>query len=328
VATALPMQDDLSVDFDAYATHVRWLADNGCHGVAPNGSLGEYPTLTPAERRRVVEVAVEAAPEGFTVMRGVGAYGALESRRCAEEAAEAGAQVLMALPPNSIPANFAEGSSPLSQAIWLYGDDEHQLVELVRHDGGETHIRVIPVARLRQSKEGRISWTDQAWGSGFPLRLFEDPNLAVPDASGRAAWLSAWHSEREWFQTIHRCRYSNGVIGVTEHLLPPSQALPANAGMNPLLQKFELRRRQLVQADFHIFATDHWNFNVRNFNPGGNHGSFLRISTHSVWMMAGPSVPRGRHIREPYDSLNFASTLLACAGKQAPMPDRVVDVKR
>ena len=236
--------------------------------------------------------------------------------------------MVMALPPNSIPANFAEGSSPLSQAIWLYGDDEHQLVELVRHDGGETHIRVIPVARLRQSKEGRISWTDQAWGSGFPLRLFEDPNLAVPDASGRAAWLSAWHSEREWFQTIHRCRYSNGVIGVTEHLLPPSQALPANAGMNPLLQKFELRRRQLVQADFHIFATDHWNFNVRNFNPGGNHGSFLRISTHSVWMMAGPSVPRGRHIREPYDSLNFASTLLACAGKQAPMPDRVVDVKR
>ena len=105
VATALPMQDDLSVDFDAYATHVRWLADNGCHGVAPNGSLGEYPTLTPDERRRVVEVAVEAAPEGFTVMPGVGAYGALESRRCAEEAAEAGAQVLMALPPNSYRAD-------------------------------------------------------------------------------------------------------------------------------------------------------------------------------------------------------------------------------
>jgi len=105
VAAALPFRDDLSVDYDAYAEHVRWLAENGCHGVAANGSLGEYPTLTPEERRRVVETAVEAAPEGFTVMPGVGAYGALESRRCAEEAAEAGAQVLMALPPNSYRAD-------------------------------------------------------------------------------------------------------------------------------------------------------------------------------------------------------------------------------
>jgi 4-hydroxy-tetrahydrodipicolinate synthase len=105
VAAALPFNDDLSVDFDAYAEHVRWLAENGCHGVAANGSLGEYPTLTPEERRRVVETAVQAAPEGFTVMPGVGAYGALESRRCAEEAAEAGAQVLMALPPNSYRAD-------------------------------------------------------------------------------------------------------------------------------------------------------------------------------------------------------------------------------
>ena len=105
VAAALPFRDDLSIDYDAYAEHVRWLAGNGCHGVAANGSLGEYPTLTPEERRRVVETAVEAAPEGFTVMPGVGAYGALESRRCAEEAAEAGAQVLMALPPNAYRAD-------------------------------------------------------------------------------------------------------------------------------------------------------------------------------------------------------------------------------
>jgi 1-pyrroline-4-hydroxy-2-carboxylate deaminase len=101
VATALPFNDDLSVDFDAYAEHVAWLAENGCDGVAPNGSLGEYPTLTAEERARVVTTAVEASPEGFVVMPGVGAYGAMESRRWAEQAAEAGAQAVMALPPNS-----------------------------------------------------------------------------------------------------------------------------------------------------------------------------------------------------------------------------------
>jgi 4-hydroxy-tetrahydrodipicolinate synthase len=105
VAAALPFRDDLSVDYDAYAEHVRWLADNGVDGVAPNGSLGEYQTLTAEERARVVEVAVQAAPPGFVVMPGVGAYGAMESRRFAEQAAEAGAHALMALPPNTYPAD-------------------------------------------------------------------------------------------------------------------------------------------------------------------------------------------------------------------------------
>lgn len=40
VAAALPLRDDLSVDYDAYAEHVRFLAAGGCHGVVPNGHSG------------------------------------------------------------------------------------------------------------------------------------------------------------------------------------------------------------------------------------------------------------------------------------------------
>ena len=61
VATALPLRDDLSVDLDRYAEHVSWLLANGCDGVCPNGSLGEYQTLTPAERASVVRTAVDVA---------------------------------------------------------------------------------------------------------------------------------------------------------------------------------------------------------------------------------------------------------------------------
>ena len=108
VATALHMTDDLKVDFDAFGEHVKWLAEQGCDGVAPNGSLGEYQTLTDQERAKVVETAIEAAPEGFSVMAGVGAYGALESQKWAEQAAEAGADCVMLLPPNSYRANDDE----------------------------------------------------------------------------------------------------------------------------------------------------------------------------------------------------------------------------
>jgi 1-pyrroline-4-hydroxy-2-carboxylate deaminase len=105
VATALPLRADLTVDFDRYAEHVAWLAAQGCHGVTPNGSLGEYQTLSPQERGQVVTTAIAAAPAGFTVMPGVAAYGAAESRSWAEQAAEAGAAAVMLLPPNAYRAD-------------------------------------------------------------------------------------------------------------------------------------------------------------------------------------------------------------------------------
>jgi dihydrodipicolinate synthase/N-acetylneuraminate lyase len=110
VATALPMRPtgpdgSLAPDLDAYAEHVSWLADNGCDGVVPNGSLGEYQTLTADERAAVVRTAVEAAGGRITVMPGIAAYGAAESRRWAEQAGEAGASCVMLLPPNAYRAD-------------------------------------------------------------------------------------------------------------------------------------------------------------------------------------------------------------------------------
>lgn len=114
VATALPLRDDLSVDYDQYAEHCAWLVENGCDGVVPNGSLGEYQVLTPEERAKVVETAVSAIG-GSRVMPGVAAYGSAESRRWAEQARDAGCASVMLLPPNayraderSVLAHYAE----------------------------------------------------------------------------------------------------------------------------------------------------------------------------------------------------------------------------
>lgn len=104
VATALPLRDDLTPDYDRYADHVRWLLDNGCDGVCPNGSLGEYQTLTDSERATVVRTAVEAAGPD-RVLPGVSAYGSLEAVRWAEQAAEAGCRAVMSLPPNTYRAD-------------------------------------------------------------------------------------------------------------------------------------------------------------------------------------------------------------------------------
>ena len=107
-ATATPFDADLAIDYEKYAQHVQWLAANGTQGVVPNGSLGEYQVLSNEERARILETAISAAPTGFHVVAGVGAYGAKESRTWAEHAAEKGAGAVMLLPPNAYRANDDE----------------------------------------------------------------------------------------------------------------------------------------------------------------------------------------------------------------------------
>jgi 4-hydroxy-tetrahydrodipicolinate synthase len=70
--------------------------------------LGEYQVLTAAERAEVVRAAIEAAPPGFPVVPGVGAYGAAESARWAAQAQAAGAKAVLALPPNAYLASDDE----------------------------------------------------------------------------------------------------------------------------------------------------------------------------------------------------------------------------
>ncbi len=209
-----------------------------------------------------------------------------------------------------------------AHAYWLCRSDDNQLLVLTSRSGA---ITLRPIRRLHQDDAGKIAWQDQPWRAGLPLELFEDPHLHLPPGVDRAQWLSGWHTEREWLDAIHETRYSNGVIGVIEELSPVADNVPGPPGINAILLRYEKRRRELVQADFHVFASDHWNFNTRFPNPGGNHGSFLRISTHSVWMMAGAGIPK-EQIDRPYDSLNFASTILSLLGKAPPLPDRVVNL--
>jgi hypothetical protein len=206
------------------------------------------------------------------------------------------------------------------QSYWLYASDADQL--LIRSDASG-NISLQPVSHLVESADGHVTFARERWHAGIPLQLFEDQRLRLPANVNRAAWLSSPHTEREWMQAVHECKYSNGVIGVIQELSPVGENVPGPPGIDPVLLRYERRRRELVQPDFEIFATDHWNFNVRNFNPGGNHGSFFRISTHSVWMIAGAHIA-AEHVSEPYDSLTFASTILQLLGRPAPMPERVI----
>ena len=200
---------------------------------------------------------------------------------------------------SSHPVDFIAMRVP-DNAIWLYADDDHQA--LIESRGNE--LRYTTIRNLRQDIDGAIHYDAVPPGPSFPLRLFEDD---------RTEWLNSWHSELDWLQATHQTRYSNGIIALAEQFLRPAVS-------SDLLTRFNQRRRRLAEPDFLIFANDHWNFNVRNFNPGGNHGSLLRASTHSILLFAGGAdtgIPQHLQITQPYDSLSFVPTILELMGRHA-----------
>jgi 1-pyrroline-4-hydroxy-2-carboxylate deaminase len=175
VATALPFDADLNIDLDAFADHIRWLAESGCDGATPNGSLGEYQVLAEDERAAVVRTAIEAAPEGFSIMPGVAAYGALEARRWAEQAAQAGAQAVMLLPPNAYRADERA-------VVAHYAEVARAGLPIVAYNNPiDTKVDLTPELLARLSGEGLIVAVKEFSGDPRrPYRIFElAPELDV-----------------------------------------------------------------------------------------------------------------------------------------------------
>ncbi len=230
--------------------------------------------------------------------------------------------VAVRVPAEALRDSLGDDEQP-DQAVWLYAGRERQALILSREDVGRLKLRYLPVSDLRQSADGRITFARTGWRAGLPLKPWEDARLNVPAGDERGRWLSAWHTDVEWLRAAHLTKYSNAVVGLheqlTRHVVEGTDAdAPGLSDDERLVRRFRRRQRVLVENDLLILANDHWNFDVRGFNPGGNHGSFFRVSTHSTLMLAGgerTGVPRGLAVEEPYDSLSLVPTLLALTGQ-------------
>ena len=198
VATALPFNDDLTVDFDSYAAHVSWLAENGLHGVTANGSLGEYQTLSDAERAQVVTTAVQAAPAGFGVMPGVAAYSSHQSRQWVEQAAEAGAQSVLALPPNVYkagPEAVVEHYRELARVglpIVAYNNPFDTKVDLVPELLARLFDENLIVGVKEFSGDVRRSYQIKELAPGLDLIVGADDVLLELAIAGAVGWVSGY----------------------------------------------------------------------------------------------------------------------------------------
>jgi 1-pyrroline-4-hydroxy-2-carboxylate deaminase len=104
-------KEDLSVDHEFVARHVKWLVDHGCTGVITPGSLGEGNTLTFEERGALWATAAGAAGDRAPVVAAISALSTAEAVEQAKTAASLGCQGLMVLPPYVYKGDWREMKS-------------------------------------------------------------------------------------------------------------------------------------------------------------------------------------------------------------------------
>jgi len=94
-----PFNEDGSLDVAALRLVVKHLIDLGHDGIVVNGTTGESPTTSNAEKRQIIEVAKAVAGDQAKVVAGVGTNDTAHTVELAKEAADAGADGLLVVSP-------------------------------------------------------------------------------------------------------------------------------------------------------------------------------------------------------------------------------------
>ncbi len=98
VALITPFREG-KVDEKAFAELVAWQLAEGTHGLVPCGTTGESPTLSDAERQRLVAISVEGAKGKAPVIAGAGSNATEHTIEMTRAAKAAGADAALIVCP-------------------------------------------------------------------------------------------------------------------------------------------------------------------------------------------------------------------------------------
>ncbi len=124
-AVTTPFGPGGALDLDALRRNASKLLDAGMAGLVGNGTMGEAGSLSPSERREVLEALADAASGRVTVTAGISAPTAAQAADYARAARDAGAGGLMLLPP------------------LLYGGDEREVLAFYAEVAAATDLPVM-----------------------------------------------------------------------------------------------------------------------------------------------------------------------------------------
>ncbi|KAK5662073.1 hypothetical protein OQA88_10187 [Cercophora sp. LCS_1] len=97
-----------TIDLDVQGKYYAYLASTGLAGLVILGTNAETFLLTREERRELLVLARKSCPPGFPIMAGVGGHSTKQVLEFVSDAADAGADWVLVLPPAYFGAKGSE----------------------------------------------------------------------------------------------------------------------------------------------------------------------------------------------------------------------------
>ena len=116
-AMLTPFTSDVGpVDYEWLPGYLRFLEDGGIHGVLALGTTGEGPSMSTAERERVIDIVL-ASKGGLAVIAGTGCAALTETIALSNYALDRGADAVLVMPPFYIKSPSETGTISYYRAL-------------------------------------------------------------------------------------------------------------------------------------------------------------------------------------------------------------------
>src|SRR6476660_5034706 len=157
-AMATPCTATGELDVNATGLLAERLVAEGNNGLVVNGTTGESPTTTDAEKELVIRAVVDAVGDRATIVAGVGSYDTAHSVRMAKAAEKAGAHGGLVVTPyysrpqqEGLLAHFAAVADASDLPILLYDIPPRAVVAIAP----ETLLRLAEHPRITAVKDAK-----------------------------------------------------------------------------------------------------------------------------------------------------------------------------
>ncbi|MFF8834469.1 4-hydroxy-tetrahydrodipicolinate synthase [Streptomyces sp. NPDC015130] len=173
-AMITPFAPSGALDLDRAGELAAHLVAEGCDGLVLNGTTGESPTTTDAEKSALVRAVRSAVGPAPALLTGVGTADTLHTAELARQAAKAGADGLLVVTPY-----YSRPPQAAVEAHFLKVADATELPVMVYDIPGRTGTRVEPATMRRLAAHPRIvAVKDCSYDFLASARLIAETGLA------------------------------------------------------------------------------------------------------------------------------------------------------
>ena len=246
VALITPMRTDGSVDEKKLEALVDWQIREGTNGLVPTGTTGESPTLTHAEHKRVVEVALSVAKGRVPVIAGTGSNSTAEAIDLTRHAKAAGADAAMLVTPyynkptqEGLYLHFKAVAEAVDIPIVVYNIPGRSVVNITV----ETMARLAKIANIVGVKDAtndlaRPFHTRATCGEDFAQMSGEDATILAFLSGGGHGCISVTGNIAPRLCSSMHVAWSEGRIkdamAIQDRLMPLHDALFSETSPGPI----------------------------------------------------------------------------------------------